>query len=45
MATADSSQHGAQEKRWAAMSSVVAAVGLTGFKIIVGRGMGSNPYS
>jgi len=35
------SQDGAQEKRWAAMSSVIAAVGLTGFKIIVGVTTGS----
>src|SRR4030042_1672626 len=41
MATADFSQHGAHEKRWAAMSSVIAAVGLTGFKIIVGLTTGS----
>ena len=38
---ADSSQHGAHEKTWAAMSSVIAAVGLTGFKIIVGLTTGS----
>ena len=36
MATADFSQKGAHEKRSAALSSVIAAVGLTGFKIIVG---------
>ncbi len=41
MVTADFSQHGAHEKRWAAMSSVIAAVGLTGFKIIVGLATGS----
>jgi cation diffusion facilitator family transporter len=35
------SQDGAHEKRWAAMSSVIAAVGLTGFKIIVGLTTGS----
>jgi cation diffusion facilitator family transporter len=35
------SQDGAHEKRWAAMSSVMAAVGLTGFKIIVGFTTGS----
>jgi cation diffusion facilitator family transporter len=41
MVIADFSQHGAHEKRWAAMSSVIAAVGLTGFKIIVGFTTGS----
>lgn len=41
MVTADFSQHGAHEKRWAAMSSVIAAVGLTGFKMIVGLTTGS----
>jgi len=41
MVTADFSQHGAHEKRWAALSSVIAAVGLTGFKIIVGLTTGS----
>jgi len=41
MATTDFSQQGAHEKRWAAMSSVIAAVGLTGFKIIVGLTTGS----
>jgi len=41
MVTADFSQHGAREKRWAAMSSVIAAVGLTGFKIVVGLSTGS----
>ena len=35
------SQDGAHEKRWAAMSSVIAAVGLTAFKIIVGLTTGS----
>jgi len=35
------SQEGAHEKRWAAMSSVIAAVGLTGFKIIIGFTTGS----
>jgi cation diffusion facilitator family transporter len=35
------SQEGAREKRWAAMSSVIAAVGLTGFKIIIGLTTGS----
>jgi cation diffusion facilitator family transporter len=41
MVPADFSQHGAHEKRWAALSSVIAAVGLTGFKIIVGLTTGS----
>src|SRR5512143_2931408 len=41
MVTADSSQHGSHEKRWAAMSSVIAAVGLTGFKLIIGLMTGS----
>src|SRR5512136_20562 len=41
MTTADFSQHGAHEKRWAALSSVIAAVGLTGFKLIVGLATGS----
>ena len=41
MVTADFSQHGSHEKRWAALSSVIAAVGLTGFKIIVGLTTGS----
>ena len=41
MAMTNFSQDGAQEKRWAAMSSVIAAVGLTGFKIIVGVTTGS----
>jgi cation diffusion facilitator family transporter len=35
------SKEGAHEKRWAAMSSVIAAVGLTGFKIIIGLTTGS----
>ena len=41
MVTADFSQHDSHEKRWAALSSVIAAVGLTGFKIIVGLTTGS----
>jgi len=41
MVTANFSEHGAHEKRWAAMSSVIAAVGLTGFKMIVGLSTGS----
>jgi cation diffusion facilitator family transporter len=41
MMIADFSQHGAHEKRWAALSSVIAAVGLTGFKIVVGFSTGS----
>ena len=41
MVTADFSQDGAHEKKWAAMSSVIAAVGLTGFKIVVGLTTGS----
>ncbi|MGA2468260.1 MAG: cation diffusion facilitator family transporter [Thermodesulfobacteriota bacterium] len=41
MATTKLSQDGAREKRSAAMSSVIAAVGLTGFKIIVGVATGS----
>jgi cation diffusion facilitator family transporter len=41
MVIADFSQDGAQEKRWAAMSSVIAAVGLTGFKFVVGLTTGS----
>ena len=41
MVTADFYQHGSHEKRWAALSSVIAAVGLTGFKIIVGLTTGS----
>ncbi len=35
------SQDGAQEKRWAAVTSVIAAVGLTGFKLIIGLSTGS----
>jgi cation diffusion facilitator family transporter len=41
MATTKLSQDGAHEKRSAAMTSVIAAVGLTGFKIIVGLTTGS----
>jgi cation diffusion facilitator family transporter len=41
MATTDFSQQGAHEKRWAALTSVIAAVGLTGFKLIVGFTTGS----
>jgi cation diffusion facilitator family transporter len=41
MAITNLSQYGAHEKRSAAMSSVVAAVGLTGFKVIVGLTTGS----
>ena len=41
MATTKLSQAGAHEKRSAAMSSVIAAVGLTGFKMIVGLATGS----
>jgi cation diffusion facilitator family transporter len=41
MATIKLSQDGAHEKRSAAMSSVIAAVGLTGFKIIIGFTTGS----
>ena len=41
MITANFSEHGAHEKSLAAMSSVIAAVGLTGFKIIVGLTTGS----
>ena len=41
MATTNLSQDGLHEKRLAALSSVVAAVGLTGFKIIVGLTTGS----
>jgi cation diffusion facilitator family transporter len=41
MVISSSSQDGAHEKRWAAMTSVIAAVGLTGFKIIVGLTTGS----
>ena len=35
------SQDGAHEKRWTAMSSVIAAVGLTGLKLIIGLTTGS----
>ena len=35
------SRQAAQEKQWAALSSVIAAVGLTGFKLIVGLTTGS----
>jgi cation diffusion facilitator family transporter len=41
MVPANFSEHGAHEKKWAAMSSVIAAVGLTGFKIVVGLTTGS----
>jgi cation diffusion facilitator family transporter len=41
MATTKLYQDGTHEKRSAAMSSVMAAVGLTGFKIIVGVATGS----
>jgi cation diffusion facilitator family transporter len=41
MVTTDFSQEGAHEKRSAAMSSVIAALGLTTFKIIVGLTTGS----
>ena len=41
MTIADFSQDGIQEKKWAAMSSVIAAVGLTGFKFVVGLATGS----
>ena len=41
MATTKLSKDGAHERRSAAMSSVIAAVGLTGFKIIVGVATGS----
>jgi cation diffusion facilitator family transporter len=41
MATTELFQDGAHEKKSAAMSSVIAAVGLTGFKIIVGVATGS----
>jgi cation diffusion facilitator family transporter len=39
--TANFSQEGAHEKRSAAMTSVIAAVGLTGFKIVIGFTTGS----
>jgi cation diffusion facilitator family transporter len=41
MATTKLFQNGIHEKRSAAMSSVIAAVGLTGFKMIVGLATGS----
>ena len=41
MVIANFSQDGVHEKRSAALSSVIAAVGLTGFKIIVGFSTGS----
>ncbi len=41
MAVTNLSKDGAHEKRWAAMSSVIAAVGLTGFKLIIGLSTGS----
>ena len=41
MLIANLSQDGVHEKRSAALSSVIAAVGLTGFKIIVGFSTGS----
>ncbi len=41
MAVTNFSKDGAHEKRWAAMSSVIAAVGLTGFKLIIGLSTGS----
>jgi len=41
MAAANGSHHGANEKRSAALSSVIAAVGLTGMKLIVGLLTGS----
>ena len=41
MATTKLSQDGLHEKKSAALSSVIAAVGLTGFKIIVGFATGS----
>ncbi len=41
MAVTNFSKDGAHEKRWAAMSSVIAAVGLTGFKIVIGLTTGS----
>jgi cation diffusion facilitator family transporter len=41
MAIANFTQHGAHEKRSVALSSVLAAVGLTAFKIIVGLSTGS----
>ena len=41
MVIANLSQEGAHEKKSAALTSVIAAVGLTGFKIIVGLATGS----
>ena len=41
MTTVNFSQDGTREKKWAAMSSVIAAVTLTGLKIIVGLTTGS----
>lgn len=41
MVVTNFSQDGAHEKKSAALSSVIAAVGLTGFKIIVGLSTGS----
>jgi cation diffusion facilitator family transporter len=41
MVIANLSQDGVHEKRSAALSSVIAAVGLTGFKLIVGLSTGS----
>jgi len=41
MVIANLSQEGAHEKKSAALTSVIAAVGLTGFKIIVGFATGS----
>jgi cation diffusion facilitator family transporter len=41
MVITNSSQDGAHEKRSVAISSVIAAVGLTGFKLIVGFATGS----
>ena len=40
-AVTDFSQHGAHEKKSAALASVIAAVGLTVFKIVVGLATGS----
>ncbi len=40
-AVTDFSQHGAHEKKSAALTSVIAAVGLTVFKIVVGLATGS----
>ena len=41
MAVTTFSQDGTHEKRWAALSSVIAAVGLTGLKLIIGLTTGS----